>query len=71
MHLTSPAAAETKDGRLLTVTMTKATPTKGSNHWRSAIKGEGVIDTSAFGPAIVTVNPNDPAAIAAVLDDTK
>jgi len=46
-------------GRLLTVTMTKAQPTKGHEHWKCVVKGQAVIDTSAFGVPLVTVNPND------------
>ena len=53
--------------RQLVVTLTKAEPTKGNQHWNSAIKGEGVIDTSTFGPAIITVDPNDPESLQAAL----
>lgn len=55
-------------GRLLVVRLTKATPTKGTNHWMCAIKGEAIIDTSGFGVPITTVNPNDPAAMKAAFD---
>ena len=56
------------EGRLLTVTMTKREPTKGSQHWPCAIKGEGVISTKDFGVPVTTVNPNDPAAMKAVIE---
>ena len=41
--------------------MTKATPSKGQEHWTSAIKGEAKVNKKKFGIATTTVNPNDPA----------
>jgi len=46
-------------GRLVTVTLVKAKRTSASKHWSCAVRGEGVIDTKAFGPPVVTVNPFD------------
>lgn len=49
-------------GRLLTVTLTKATPTSGPEHWRCAVVGEAEVDTKKFGPAIISVNPRAAAS---------
>jgi len=59
---------DTPDGRLLVVTLVKATPTKGQEHWTCAIKGEGKVDKSKFGVSTVTVNPNDPAEMKRVIE---
>ena len=40
-----------------------ADETRGSNHWKCAVKGEGVVDTSSFGVPVTTVSPDDPAAL--------
>lgn len=57
--------------RLLTVTMTKATPSKGQEHWTSAIKGEAKVNKKKFGIATTTVNPNDPAEMKRVLEQLR
>ena len=53
--------------RLLVVTMTKADPTKGQDHWTCAVKGEAKVDKKKFGISTVTVNPNDPAEMQRVM----
>ena len=53
--------------KLLIVTMAKATPTKGHEHWSCAIQGEGKVNTSKFGVPTVTVNPNDPEEMKRVI----
>jgi len=55
------------EGRLLIVTLTKATPTKGQEHWTSAIKGEAKVSKRKFGISTVTVNPNDPEEMQRVM----
>ncbi|KAL1504438.1 hypothetical protein AB1Y20_010844 [Prymnesium parvum] len=50
---------DSSDSRLLTVTLTKAVPTKGREHWTCAIQGEAVVETTAFGVPITTVDPCD------------
>ena len=57
--------------RLLTVTMQKATPTRGQDHWTCAIKGEAKISKDNFGIATTTVNPNDPEEMKRVLESLK
>ena len=51
------------------VTMTKSVATKGHNHWKCALKGQAVIDTSGFGVPITTINPHDPSALKGALQD--
>ena len=58
---------ETPEGKLCTVTLLKATPTKGNEHWTCAIKGQGKVDKEKFGVPTMTVNPNDPEEMKRVL----
>jgi hypothetical protein len=62
------APGDPEGRRMLTVTLTKREETKGANHWPCAIKGEGKISTKDFGVPVTTVNPNDPAAMKAVIE---
>ena len=60
-------APKGEDGRILIVTLTKAKPTKGQEHWTCAIKGEAKVSKSIFGISTVTVNPNDPEEMKRVI----
>ena len=54
-------------GRLVTVTLQKLQATSASQHWKCVCDGEPEIDTSIFGPAIMTADPSDPAGLAQIL----
>jgi len=66
---TTYALDDTPEGRLLTVTLTKARETSGVEHWKCAIKGEARADTSKFGVPVKTINPYDPQALKEALGD--
>ena len=59
---------DTPEGRMLTVTMTKAKETSGNQHWKCANKGEGKVDTSKFGVPVKTINPYDINALKDALE---
>ena len=63
-----PTAIAPGGERLLVVTLSKATPTKGQEHWTCAIKGEAKVDKKQFGISTVTVNPNDPTEMKRVME---
>ena len=50
-------------GKKLTITLVKAEKTRGSKHWNCVVKGGPKIDTTRFGPPVVPVNADDPAAL--------
>ena len=55
------------EGRVVLVTLVKAEKTSASKHWACVCEGEPTIDTSKFGPAIMTADPTDPASLSAIL----
>jgi hypothetical protein len=56
------------DGRLVVVILEKLQKTSSNGHWKCVCIGEPEINTN-FGPAIMTADPNDPNAIARMLQE--
>ena len=57
------------EGRVVTVILTKFQKTSANGHWKCVAVGEPQINTNAFGPAVMTADPNDPNAIARMLQE--
>ena len=51
------------------VTLHKSRATLAMHHWNCVVEGEPTVDVNRFGPPIVGVNGNDPAAMARMLED--
>merc|ERR1711934_145253 len=51
--------------------LVKLNKTEGRKHWKCVVRGEPEIDTHRFGSALQTVNPNDPAGMAAMVAGLK
>lgn len=57
-----------EDGRLVVVILEKMQKTSSNGHWKCVCIGEPEINTN-FGPAVMTADPNDPNAIARMLQE--
>jgi hypothetical protein len=64
------AGAEAKKGDELWVTLRKQKPTMKNMHWRCVVQGHKEIDTTKFGPRVMTIDPNDPAAMARAVKES-
>ena len=62
-------AEDAGEGRLVVVTLQKIQRTSANGHWKCVCLGEPEIDTAKFGPAVMTADPNDPGAIARMLQE--
>lgn len=56
------------DGRLVTVSLAKMQKTIANKHWKCVCVGEPEIDTSKFGPGVMSADPNDPNGIARLME---
>ncbi len=67
-----PAPAGAAEGgarrRRVVVTLVKAERTGGVSHWTCVVEGEAEVDTSAFGPAVISADPCNPNEVAKGMD---
>ena len=52
-----------KKGDEVWVTLKKQKPTMKSMHWRCVVQGHAEINPRKFGPAVMTVDPNNPESM--------
>lgn len=57
--------------RLFIWTLVKLKPTSGRQHWKCVVMGEPELDTTRFGSGLQTMNANDPAGMAAMVNSLK
>ena len=57
------------DGRLVSVILQKLQKTSANGHWKCVCIGEPEIDTSKFGPSIMSADPNDPGGLARMMQE--
>ena len=58
-------------GRLVVLTLVKASKTAGKGHWPRVVEDGPSIDTSRFGPAVFAANPDSPHELARAIEELK
>ena len=58
-------------GRVVVLTLVKASKTGGKGHWPRVVEGGPSIDTSRFGPAVLAANPDSPHELARAIEELK